>query len=52
MSADMGFRTVPAKQMGLRHLAGALSYSMGGLRRLKAETAFRHELLGLSLIHI
>ena len=46
MSADMGFRMAPAKQVGLRHLAGALSYSMGGLRRLMAETAFRHELLG------
>ncbi|QOG05893.1 diacylglycerol kinase [Aureimonas sp. OT7] len=46
MSADTGFRAVHVKQAGLRHLAGALSYSMGGLRRLMAETAFRHELLG------
>lgn len=46
MTAETGFRAVPAKQVGLRHLASALSYSLGGLRRLMSETAFRHELLG------
>ncbi|MCM2505228.1 diacylglycerol kinase [Aureimonas altamirensis] len=45
MSTETGFRSAPAKQAGLRHLASALCYSMGGLRRLMSETAFRHELL-------
>lgn len=36
----------PARITGLAHLLAALGYSIGGLRRLWAETAFRLEVAG------
>lgn len=36
----------PNRITGPKHLLAAGSYSLGGLRRLWAETAFRHEVLG------
>ncbi|TKA96209.1 diacylglycerol kinase [Cereibacter changlensis] len=36
----------PTRIDGPRHLLAAGSYSLGGLRRLWRETAFRHELAG------
>jgi diacylglycerol kinase (ATP) len=38
-------RKPPGRVSGLGHLFAAGSYSIGGLRRLWRETAFRHELL-------
>jgi diacylglycerol kinase (ATP) len=38
-------RKPPSRVSGPRHLFAAGSYSLGGLRRLWRETAFRHELL-------
>ena len=40
----------PARVTGLRHLFAAAGYSIAGIRRLWAETAFRHEVLGLPVI--
>lgn len=40
-----GPRKPPPRVSGLKHLFAAGSYSLGGLRRLWRETAFRHELL-------
>lgn len=40
-----GPRPPIGKVTGRRHLAAALSYSLGGAARLFGETAFRHELL-------
>jgi len=37
----------PPRITGLRHLFAATDYSIAGIRRLWAETAFRHEVLGL-----
>ena len=46
MSANPGkSRPKPARVSGWRHVFAAGSYSLGGLRRLWDETAFRHELL-------
>lgn len=38
-------RTKPARINGWKHMFAAGNYSLGGLRRLWRETAFRHELL-------
>ncbi len=43
-------RPRPDRVTGLRHLFAAASYSFAGLRRLWAETAFRHEVLGLPVV--
>lgn len=43
--AAIGLRAAPARITGWRHLFAAASYSVGGLRRLWGETAFRHEVL-------
>ncbi|MDN5788134.1 diacylglycerol kinase [Pseudorhodobacter sp.] len=40
----------PARITGLRHLLAAAGYSVAGIRRLWAETAFRHEVLGLPIV--
>lgn len=40
----------PARITGLRHLFAAGGYSLAGLRRLWAETAFRHEALALPVV--
>jgi len=40
----------PARVTGMRHLFAAAGYSIAGSRRLWAETAFRHELLGLPVV--
>lgn len=40
----------PDRITGLRHLLAAAGYSIGGLRRLWQETAFRHETLGLPVV--
>lgn len=42
-STEPGF--VPPKHAGLRHLAEAAGYSLGGFKRLVREPAFRHEIL-------
>ncbi|WP_456390500.1 diacylglycerol kinase [Profundibacter sp.] len=35
----------PERVTGLRHILAATRYSIGGIRRLRGETAFRHEVL-------
>ena len=40
-------RPKPARITGIRHLFAAAGYSIGGIRRLWQETAFRHIVLGL-----
>jgi len=40
-----GARPRPARTTGLKHLFAAGTYSIAGIRRLWAETAFRHEVL-------
>lgn len=40
----------PARITGIRHLFAAVGYSIAGVRRLWAETAFRHEVLGLPVV--
>ncbi len=46
MADDPGTsRPKPARVGGWRHVFAAAAYSLGGLRRLRRETAFRHELL-------
>ncbi len=40
------------KHKGLRHLAAAARYSLGGARRLLGEAAFRHELLAFSAVMV
>ncbi len=40
----------PARVTGIRHLFAAAGYSIAGIRRLWAETAFRHEVLGLPVV--
>ena len=42
-------RSKPPRVTGLAHLWAAAGYSLGGLRRLWQETAFRHILLALLL---
>lgn len=39
----------PARVGGVAHLFAALGYSIGGLRRLWQETAFRHEVAGAAI---
>ncbi len=43
-------RPRPARVTGMRHLLAAARYSIAGLKRLWAETAFRHEVLGLPAV--
>lgn len=40
----------PARVTGIAHLFAAAGYSVAGVRRLWAETAFRHEVLGLPVV--
>jgi diacylglycerol kinase (ATP) len=40
----------PEKQHGIGHFLAAARYSMGGVRRLWGETAFRHETLAFVII--
>lgn len=40
----------PARITGLKHLIAATGYSLAGVKRLWAETAFRHEVLGLPVV--
>jgi diacylglycerol kinase (ATP) len=40
----------PARITGIAHLFAATGYSIAGIRSLWAETAFRHELLGLPVV--
>lgn len=40
----------PERITGIRHLFAAAGYSIAGVRRLWAETAFRHEVLGLPVV--
>jgi len=40
----------PDKEVGVAHIFAAARYSMGGVRRLWGETAFRHETLAFVLI--
>ena len=40
----------PARVTGAKHLFAAAGYSFAGMRRLWAETAFRHEVLGLPVV--
>lgn len=41
----ISFRPKPTPVAGLGHVLAAASYSIGGLRRLLSETAFRHEMI-------
>lgn len=51
MKADpLEHKPRPDRITGLRHLFAAAGYSIAGLRRLWAETAFRHEVLGLPVV--
>ncbi|MGB8814769.1 MAG: diacylglycerol kinase [Paracoccaceae bacterium] len=43
-------RQKPARITGIKHLFAALTYSIGGVRRLLAEAAFRHEVLGGAIV--
>ncbi|MEM5473351.1 diacylglycerol kinase [Hoeflea sp. AS60] len=40
----------PDKQVGISHIFAAASYSLGGVKRLWGETAFRHETLAFVLL--
>lgn len=40
----------PDKEAGIAHVFAAARYSLGGIRRLWGETAFRHEVLAFVLI--
>ncbi|WP_412048604.1 diacylglycerol kinase [Hoeflea sp. Naph1] len=40
----------PDKETGLAHIFAAARYSLGGVKRLWGETAFRHETLALCVI--
>jgi diacylglycerol kinase (ATP) len=40
----------PERVTGPKHVIAALLYSLGGIRRLWAETAFRHEVLLAALV--
>ncbi|WP_375588841.1 diacylglycerol kinase [Hoeflea alexandrii] len=40
----------PDKETGIAHVFAAARYSLGGVRRLWGETAFRHEVLAIVLI--
>ncbi len=42
----------PARKTGIAHVFAAASYSVGGLRRLFAEAAFRHELLAIVAVFL
>lgn len=42
-------RQKPVRVTGIAHLFAAAGYSIGGVRRLWQETAFRHILLGLPI---
>ncbi len=42
-------RPKPARITGIAHLFAAAGYSIGGVRRLWQETAFRHIMLGLPI---
>ena len=42
----------PGKEVGLAHMFAAARYSLGGVRRLWGETAFRHEVLAFALISV
>lgn len=46
IAQDQGQKKVkPERVTGPKHVIAALLYSLGGVRRLWAETAFRHEVL-------
>ncbi|WP_340159784.1 diacylglycerol kinase [uncultured Hoeflea sp.] len=40
----------PDKETGIAHILAATRYSLGGLRRLLGETAFRHEIVAYMLV--
>lgn len=40
----------PDKETGIAHILAASRYSLGGLRRLLGETAFRHEIVAYMLV--
>lgn len=40
----------PDKEVGIAHVFAAARYSLGGVKRLWGETAFRHETLAFALI--
>ena len=42
----------PDKEVGIAHVFAAARYSLGGVRRLWGETAFRHEVLAFVLISV
>lgn len=48
-SKNVVFRPKPDRITGIKHLFAAASYSVGGIRRLWQETAFRHIILMLVL---
>jgi diacylglycerol kinase (ATP) len=50
MKADKVTKPRPARVTGIAHLFAATGYSIAGIRRLWAETAFRHEILGLPVV--
>tara|TARA_R110000850_G_scaffold67270_19_gene149938 strand:- start:1257 stop:1643 length:387 start_codon:yes stop_codon:yes gene_type:complete len=42
----------PDKEVGIAHMFAAARYSLGGVKRLWGETAFRHEVLAFALITV
>ena len=52
MPTDPEPKPRPERITGFRHLLAATGYSVAGIRRLWAETAFRHEVLGLPVVSL
>lgn len=50
MPTEPNLKPRPERITGIRHLFAAAGYSLAGIRRLWAETAFRHEALGLPVV--
>jgi len=50
MQSDPKPKPRPERITGIRHLFAAAGYSIAGIRRMWAETAFRHEMLGLPVV--
>jgi len=50
MQSDSKPKPRPERITGIRHLFAAAGYSIAGIRRMWAETAFRHEMLGLPVV--
>jgi diacylglycerol kinase (ATP) len=49
MTAPTDPKAKPARITGIAHFFAAAGYSLGGLRRLMKESAFRHELVAVAV---